>query len=187
MFDELDNAELAEVKQVQDFVDINFRLIDIGELQISGLQNTVHREHLGTGLSGSLSSGVKDDTTSASGEPIPPGEELIRKAETAERQRLKGKKKRKVADTEAGKAVQSQTPFGDHFRDRATVHSERWVASAAWQSLEPYALSAICGPRARRTEQVTDPRPAGFPQFFVYLRSPQKSRIQRVRLRRPTE
>jgi hypothetical protein len=54
---------------------------------------------------------------------------LVRKAVAAERQRLTGKKKRKVADTEAGKAVQSQM-------GAPTVLVNRLVKQAATEVLK---------------------------------------------------
>jgi hypothetical protein len=54
---------------------------------------------------------------------------LIRKAVKAERQRLTSKKKRKFADTEVGKAVQSQM-------DAPTVLVNRLVKQAATEVLK---------------------------------------------------
>ena len=48
MLDELDNAELAELKQVQDFM-IDFRLTDTGELEFQGFGERSTGEHLGNG------------------------------------------------------------------------------------------------------------------------------------------
>ena len=104
--DELDNAELAEVKQIQDFM-VDFRLTDTGELKFQGFGERC-MDNVWEWAYPVLSGVGSSAPTNTEGEPSSPGKELIRKAVAAERQRLTGKKKRKVPDTEAGKALQSQ-------------------------------------------------------------------------------
>jgi hypothetical protein len=127
MLDELDNAELAEVKQIQDFM-IDFRLTDTGELEFQGFGERC-AENIWERAYPVLSRAVSSAPTNAAGEPSSPSKELVRKAVAAERQRLTGKKKRKVADTEAGKAVQSQM-------GAPTVLVNRLVKQAATEVLK---------------------------------------------------
>jgi hypothetical protein len=57
------------------------------------------------------------------------GQETIREAVRAERQRLRGKRKRKLADTELGKSIQRQT-------DAPAVLVNRYVKQAASELLK---------------------------------------------------
>jgi hypothetical protein len=127
MLDELDNADLAEVKQIQDFM-IDFRLTDSGELEFQGFGERC-TENIWERAYPVLSRAVWSAPTNAAGEPSSPSQELVLKAVAAERQRLTGKNKRKAPDTETGKAVQSQM-------GAPTVLVNRLVKQAATEVLK---------------------------------------------------
>jgi hypothetical protein len=106
MLDEWDNAELAELRQIQDFM-VDFRLTGDGELELqafgeSFLDDICERAYP------ILSQTRRNAPTNSAGELTPSGKEMIRKGVQAEKQRLGGKKKRKLADTELGKSLQGQ-------------------------------------------------------------------------------
>lgn len=105
MLDEWDNAEVAELTQVQNFM-VDFRLTDGGELELQAFgeqsQNDIWDRAYPV-LAQAKSSAHETST----GDPGPSGEE-IREAVEAERLRLEGKKQAKLADTELGKSIQSQ-------------------------------------------------------------------------------
>ncbi len=106
MLDEWDNAELAELRQIQNFM-VDFRLTDDGELELQGFGERF-LDDIWDRAYPVLSQTRLNAPTNSAGELTPPGKEMIRKAVQAEKQRLIGKKKRKLADTELGKSVQSQ-------------------------------------------------------------------------------
>jgi len=85
MLDEWDNAELAELRQIQDFM-VHFRLTDDGELDFH-----------------TFGESVLDDVWERAYPILAQTREAVR----AERQRLRGKRKRKLAATELGKSIQS--------------------------------------------------------------------------------
>lgn len=107
VLDEWDNAELAELTPIRDFM-VDFRLTDDGELELQAFG--------GRALDGIwerafpvLSQARLNASTDSADELTRSDKETIRKAVQAERQRLRGKRKLKLADTEIGKSVQSQT------------------------------------------------------------------------------
>ena len=124
---------------------------------------------LGAGLSSSSRKRHCRAPTNAAGEPTPSGKEMIRRAVTAERQRLTGKKKRKLAATEAGKSVQRQTPFGTTSGSRNHPLETLGCECSLAISRAVCTLRDLWSPCPKTRRQVTDPRRAGFPQFFVYL------------------
>ena len=104
--DELDNAELAELRQVRDFM-VDFRLADSGELELQGF---------GEGCQGEiwdraypvLAQAIADAPKTDAGEPTSAGKKRIREAVHAEKERLVGKKTAELAETELGRSVQNQ-------------------------------------------------------------------------------
>jgi hypothetical protein len=107
MLDEWDNAEMAEVSRVADFM-VDFRLTNKGELELKAF---------GESLENTIWGKAYPMLTEAQGEALKlPGEtqratrrQIIRKAVTQEKTRLADKRKHKDADTELGKSVQVQT------------------------------------------------------------------------------
>jgi len=106
MLDEWDNADLAELKAIRNFM-VDFRLTDRGELELQEFGEGVLDDILERAYP-VLSQARMDAPTDSAGELTPHGEEMIRSAVRAEKQRLSGKKKRKLADTEIGKTLQGQ-------------------------------------------------------------------------------
>ena len=100
MLDEWDDADLAELMQIRNFM-VDFRLTDRGELELQEFGEGVLDEIWERAYP--VLSRAKLDA-----ELKPSGEEMIRSAVRAEKQRLSGKKKRKLADTEIGKTLQGQ-------------------------------------------------------------------------------
>jgi len=100
MLDEWDDADLAELMQIRNFM-VDFRLTDRGELEL---------QEFGEGVLDEIWERAYPVLSQArlDVELTPSGEEMIRSAVKAEKQRLSGKKKRKLADTEIGKALQGQ-------------------------------------------------------------------------------
>jgi len=100
MLDEWDNADLAELKAIRNFM-VDFRLTDRGELEL---------QEFGEGVLDEIWERAYPVLSQArlDAELTPSGEEMIRSAVRAEKQRLSGKKKRKLADTEIGKTLQGQ-------------------------------------------------------------------------------
>jgi hypothetical protein len=100
MLDEWDNADLAELMQIRNFM-VDFRLTDRGELEL---------QEFGEGVLDEIWERAYPVLSQArlDAELTPSGEEMIRSAVKAEKQRLSGKKKRKLADTELGKTLQGQ-------------------------------------------------------------------------------
>lgn len=106
MLDEWDNAELAELRQIQHFM-IDFRLNDDGELDLQAFGERL-LDDVWERAYPVLSEARLNAPTDSAGAPTPSGKKVIRKAVQAERERLREKKRGKVADTELGKAVQGQ-------------------------------------------------------------------------------
>ena len=105
MLDEWDNAELAELRQIRDFM-VDFRLTDDGELDFQAFGERVLGDVWKRAyplLAQTMLTAPTDDT----GELTLAGQETIREAVRTERQRLRGKRKRKLADTELGKSIQN--------------------------------------------------------------------------------
>jgi hypothetical protein len=104
--DEWDNAELAEITRVSDFM-VDFRLNVEGDLELQAIGEALH-DHIWEKAFPLLAEARL--TTLADGdEPTNAGKEMIRKAVQKEKERLAGKKRLKTADTELGKPIQSQT------------------------------------------------------------------------------
>jgi hypothetical protein len=106
MLDEWDNAESAEVRQIQNFM-VDFRLTDDGELAFQAFGERSLEECLGRAYPVLYQTSLKAPRNSAD-ELTLSGKGMIRNAVKVEKNRLTGKKKRKLADTELGKSVQSQ-------------------------------------------------------------------------------
>jgi hypothetical protein len=106
MLDEWDNAELAELRQIRDFM-VDFRLTDDGELDFHAFGERVWND-IWERAYPALAQTKIDAPTDSRGELTQAGQESIRKAVRAERQRLQGKRKGKLADTELGKSIQSR-------------------------------------------------------------------------------
>ena len=106
LLDEWGNAEEAELRRVQDFM-VDFRLTDDGELELQAFGENSEDDIWNLAFPVLSKARVNLPTTKA-GSLTPAGEEKIRTAVRAERQRLRGKKKEKPAETELGKSVQRQ-------------------------------------------------------------------------------
>ncbi len=120
--DEWDNAELAEIRRVSDFM-VDFRLNARGELQLREFGEALN-DHIWE-KAFPLISEARQPALSGGDEPTSAGKEMIRKAVQQEKKRLVGKKRLKVADTELGKSIQSQIGapaalVNRHVRRRAT-------------------------------------------------------------------
>jgi len=127
MLDELGNAELAELRQIRDFM-VDFRLTDDGELDFHAFGESVLDdiwERAYPLLAQTRLTAATDDA----GELTLAGQETIREAVRAERQRLHGKRKRRLVDTELGKSIQSQL-------DAPAVLVNRYVKQAASEVLK---------------------------------------------------
>jgi hypothetical protein len=104
--DEWDNAELAEITRVSDFM-VDFRLNAEGDLELQAIGEALQDyiwEKAFPLLAEARGAALVDGD-----EPTNAGKEVIRKAVQKEKQRLAGKKHLKTADTELGKSIQSQT------------------------------------------------------------------------------
>jgi hypothetical protein len=104
--DELDNAELAELRQVRDFM-VDFRLAETGELELQGFGESC-QEQIWDRAYPVLARAMAEAPKSAAGEPTSAGKKSIRAAVHIEKERLVGKKASKLAETELGKSVQKQ-------------------------------------------------------------------------------
>lgn len=104
--DEWDNAELAEITRVSDFM-VDFRLNAEGELELQEFGEAVN-DHIWEKAFPLLTEARR--TALADGdEPTKAGKPMIREAVQQEKERLVGKKRLKTADTELGKSIQKQT------------------------------------------------------------------------------
>jgi hypothetical protein len=106
LLDEWDDAESAELRQIQDFM-VDFRLTDDGNLEFNDFGERILNDIWERAYPVLLQTRLATPTDDA-GELTPDGHERIREAVQAERQRLGGKRKRKLAETELGKSVQKQ-------------------------------------------------------------------------------
>ena len=104
--DEWDNAELAELRQIRSFM-VDFRLTDAGDLKLLGFGEEC-MDRIWESAYPILTQTTQDVPRNLDGELMPPSRETIRKAVAAEKQRLLGKKRARLADTELGKHIQSQ-------------------------------------------------------------------------------
>lgn len=100
---------------------VDFRLTDEGELELQAfgehsLDDVWDRAYP------VLSQTKLNAPVNSAGELTSAGNETIRKAAQAEKQRLTGAKKRKLADTELGKSVQSQMGASAAFVNRYVKH-----------------------------------------------------------------
>jgi hypothetical protein len=127
MLDEWDNAELAELRQIRDFM-VDFRLTDDGELDFHAFGERVLDDIWELAYPVLAQTRLTAPTDDA-GELTLGGQETIREAVRAERQRLRGKRKRKLAETELGKSIQSQM-------DAPAVLVNRYVKQAASEVLK---------------------------------------------------
>ena len=127
MLDEWGNAELAELRQIRDFM-VGFRLTDDGELDFHAFGECVLDdiwERAYPVLAQTRLTAPTDDA----GELTLTGQETIREAVRAERKRLRAKRKRKLADTELGKSIQREM-------DAPAVLVNRYVKQAASEMLK---------------------------------------------------
>jgi len=105
MLDEWDNAEVAELTQVQNFM-VDFRLTDGGELELQAFGEQ-SQDDIWDRAYPVLAQAKSSARETSTGDLGPSGAE-IRAAVEAERLRLEGKKQTELADTELGKSIQSQ-------------------------------------------------------------------------------
>ena len=127
MLDEWGNAELAELRQIQDFM-VDFRLTDDGELGFHAFGERVLAD-IWERAYPVLAQTRLTAPTDGAGELTLTGQETIREAVRAERKRLRAKRKRKLADTELGKSIQRQM-------DAPAVLVNRYVKQAASEMLK---------------------------------------------------
>jgi hypothetical protein len=106
MLDEWDNADLAEVRRVQNFM-VDFMLTDNGELELQAFGERSLDDIWGRAYP-ILAKARRKALATSDGEPTEAGKEVIRKAVQNERERLADKKERKLADTEIGRSLQRQ-------------------------------------------------------------------------------
>lgn len=104
--DEWDNAELAEITRISEFM-VDFHLNDEGELELHAFGEVLN-DHIGEKAFPLLTEARKRALADGD-EPTRAGKEMIRKAVQQEKERLRGKKRVKVADTELGKSIQRRT------------------------------------------------------------------------------
>ena len=106
MLDEWGNAELAELRQVQDFM-VDFGLTDDGELELKAFGERA-LDDIWERAYPVLSQAKLHADTDRVDELTEAGWEPIREAVRAEKQRLRRKRKGKLADTEVGRLLQDQ-------------------------------------------------------------------------------
>ena len=106
MLDEFDNAELADLRQIRDFM-VDFRLTDDGELELQSFGEDCQGEIWDRAYP-HLAEAMAKARTNAAGEFTAAGKKSIKDAVRAERQRLVGKKTLTLADTELGRSLQKQ-------------------------------------------------------------------------------
>ena len=104
--DELDNAEVAELRQVRDFM-VDFRLTDGGHLRLAGFGESC-QEDIWNRAYPVLTRAMAEMPRSAAGEPTSAGTKSIRAAVHVEKERMAGKRAAKLAETELGRSVQNQ-------------------------------------------------------------------------------
>jgi hypothetical protein len=104
--DELDNAELAELRQVRDFM-VDFGLTESGDLEFQGFGETC-QEDIWNRAYPILAKTMAEAPRSGAGEATSAGTKSIRAALHAEKERLVGKKAAKPAETELGRSLQNQ-------------------------------------------------------------------------------
>jgi hypothetical protein len=98
--DELDNAEVAELRQVHDFM-VDFRLTDSGDLELQGFGESC-QEDIWNRAYPVLAKAIAEIPRSAAGEATSAGKKNIQAAVHVEKDRLIGKKVPKLAETELG-------------------------------------------------------------------------------------
>jgi endonuclease/exonuclease/phosphatase family metal-dependent hydrolase len=106
MLDEWDNAELAELRQIQSFM-VDFNLTDEGELELQAFGER-SQDDIWDRAYPVIDQARRNAPRNSAGELTEPGKEMMREAVQAEKQRLTAKKKLRVADTELGRLAQSQ-------------------------------------------------------------------------------
>jgi hypothetical protein len=106
MLDEWDNAELAELSRIRDFM-VDFRLNDDGELELQAFGEGL-LDDIWTKAYPVISQARTNAPVDSGGELTPDGKTMVRKAVRDEKERFKGKKRSKRADTELGKSLQDQ-------------------------------------------------------------------------------
>lgn len=106
MLDEWDNAEMAEISRVNDFM-VDFRLSNKGELELKGFGESLERTIWERAFP--LLDEARGEAFKLMGdEHKAERDQLIRKVVKEERTRLFDKKKHKDANTELGKSIQAQ-------------------------------------------------------------------------------
>jgi hypothetical protein len=86
---------------------VDFKLTDDGDLELQAFGERSQEDIWGRAYP-VICQTMLNTPRDSEGELIESGKEMIRKAVQAEKERLTGKKKRKLADTELGRSVQSQ-------------------------------------------------------------------------------
>lgn len=129
--DEWDNAELAELMRVSEFM-VDFRLNADGELEVQDFGEVI-RDCIGEKAFPLLTE-ARRAAFADSDEPDRAGKRMIRKAVEQEKKRLVGKKRLKLAETELGKSIQRRTGapaalVNRHVKRRATQVLERSPAT----------------------------------------------------------
>ena len=132
LLDEWDNADVAELRQIQNFM-VDFRLTDDGELELQAFGER-SLDHIWGRAYPVLAKAKQKALAAGDGEPTDAGKEMIRKAVQAERERLAGKKDRKAADTEMGRSLQKQM-------DAPAALANRYVKQVAAEPLKKVPTS----------------------------------------------
>jgi hypothetical protein len=104
--DEFDNAELADLRPVRDFM-VDFRLADSGELELQGFGESC-QEEIWNRAYPVLAKALTEAEKNEAGEATSAGKKTIRAAVQTEKERLVGKKAPKLADTELGRSLQNR-------------------------------------------------------------------------------
>ena len=126
MLDEWGNAELAECRQIQNFM-ADFKLTDDGELELQAFGERSQDDIWNRAYPVLAQARLKAPRDSE-GELTESGKDVIRKAVGAEKERLTDKKP-KLPDTELGRSLQSQT-------DAPAALVNRYVKQVATEALK---------------------------------------------------
>jgi hypothetical protein len=106
MLDEFDNAELAELRQIRDFM-VDFLLTDDGKLELQSFGEERQSEIWDRAYP-NLADAMAKAPTNSIGEFTATGKKKIKDAVRAERQRPVGKKTPRLPETELGRSLQKQ-------------------------------------------------------------------------------
>jgi hypothetical protein len=132
MLDEFGDAEEAELRRIQNFM-VDFEMNDDGEFNLHAFGGDLLYD-IWEKAYPILSETRLHAPVDSEGDLTPSGKKIVRKAVQTEKQRLMGKKKRRVADTELGRTVQDQM-------GAPAALINRFVKQAATKALKKYPAS----------------------------------------------